>query len=133
MVETGCHLQREDVYAPASGWVYVAASLAPAAGPLTPFGALGIDLAQSAPIAIAAPQPSPSHDPHLLVQWPIPNSPTLVGFAMWLQAIAVPQSLPPRVTTPWPWSCSEPCSHPCSERRLRALVAAFDACCPRPG
>jgi hypothetical protein len=83
------------VFAPDSGWVYVAAALAPASG-MTAFGLVGLDLASSARIALVTPQPS--HDPFAVVQWPIPNSPTLVGFAMWLQAIAVPQSLPARVS-----------------------------------
>jgi hypothetical protein len=84
------------VFAPDTGWVYVAASLAPASGTPTIYGPLGLDLASSAGISVATPQPG--HDPHAVVQWPIPNAPGLVGFAMWLQAIAVPQSLPARVS-----------------------------------
>ena len=84
------------VFAPDTGWVYVAAALGPSSGTPTPFGLVGIDLATSARIALLTPQSS--HDPYVTVQWPIPNTASLVGFAMWLQAIAVPQSLPARVT-----------------------------------
>lgn len=86
-----------EVFAPDTGWVYLGASLAPANFP-TPFGLLGLDLAMSAPIAVTTPQPNPIHDPHITVQWPIPNSPALVGLAIWLQAIAAPQGLPPRLS-----------------------------------
>lgn len=86
------------VFAPDTGWVYVAAALGPAngGGTPTPYGLVGLDLATSARIALLTPQPS--HDPYVTVQWPIPSSSALIGFAMWLQAIAVPQSLPARVS-----------------------------------
>ena len=76
--------------------MYVAASTGPANGIPTPFGPLGLDLATSAGIALTVPQPS--HDPFASVQWPIPNSAALVGFAMWVQAIAVPPNLPARLS-----------------------------------
>jgi hypothetical protein len=84
------------VFAPDTGWVYVAASLAPASGFPTIYGPVGLDLTSAAGIALGTPQAG--HDPHAVVQWPIPNAPGLVGFAMWLQAIAVPQTLPARLT-----------------------------------
>jgi hypothetical protein len=84
-----------EVYAPDTGPVYVAAALAPANVP-TIFGTVGLDLTTAAGIAFAT--PTPSHDPLILVQWPIPNTPSLVGFAMWLQAIAAPQNLNPWVS-----------------------------------
>lgn len=84
-----------DVFAPDTAWVYVAASLAPGSV-TTPFGSLGLDLGTTAGIALTVPQPG--HDPVASVQWPIPNAPALVGFAMWIQAIAVPPNLPARLT-----------------------------------
>jgi hypothetical protein len=83
------------LFAPDAGWVYVAASLGPG-NVATPFGLVGIDLASSAAIEVGT--PAASHDPFLAVQWPIPNTPSLIGFAMWLQGIAVPPSLAPRVS-----------------------------------
>ena len=86
-----------DVFAPEGAWVYVAASLAPASGsPMTPFGPLGLDLATTADLGTTFPQPS--HDPVASVTYPIPNTATLIGFPLWVQAIAVPPGLSARLT-----------------------------------
>jgi hypothetical protein len=84
-----------DIFANETAWVYLAASLGPGNAP-TPYGSVGLDLATTAGIALTV--PTPGHDPVATVQWPIPNSPALVGFAMWVQAIAVPPGLPARLT-----------------------------------
>ena len=63
---------------------------------MTQFGPLGLDLATTAGLGLTVPQPS--HDPVASVQCQIPNSPGLIGFAMWIQAIAVLPSLPARLT-----------------------------------
>lgn len=83
------------VFAPDTAWVYVAASSAPASV-ATPFGTLGLDLATTTEIALTVPQPS--HDPVATVQWPIPNAPSLIGLALWVQAIAVPPNLSARLS-----------------------------------
>jgi hypothetical protein len=87
-----------EIYAPQTGFVYVAAALAPGSGLSTPFGPLGVDVATFVSLGVTSAQPSLIHDPHVIVPWPIPNSPALVGFAMWLQALSAPQSLPARLT-----------------------------------
>lgn len=84
-----------DVFAPETAWVYVAAALAPGSV-ATPFGPLGLDLTVTAGIALTVPQPS--HDAFATVPWRIPNSPTLIGLPLWVQAIAVPPTLPARLT-----------------------------------
>lgn len=86
------------VYAPVSSWVFVAAALAPASGsPMTPFGPLGLDLAGMAGILTLS-VPLPSHDPSASVLWPIPQSSALQGLGVWIQALAAPPGLPPRLT-----------------------------------
>jgi hypothetical protein len=42
--------------------------------------------------------PAGSHDPRATIPWPIPNAPALIGLALWLQNLAVPATLPPRLT-----------------------------------
>jgi hypothetical protein len=85
-----------NVFAPDTAWVYVVASLGPGGNIPTPFGPLGVDLVTAAGIGLTVPQPS--HDPVANVQWPIPNVPAAVGLGLWVQALAVPATLPPRVT-----------------------------------
>ena len=85
-----------DVFAPENAPVFVAASLTPGSGTPTPFGALGIDLATAAFVALVVAQPS--HDPVANVPWPIRNAPALVGLAVWVQALAVPTALSARLT-----------------------------------
>lgn len=85
-----------DVLAPENSPVFVAASLAAGPGTATPFGVLGLDLLTSASLAVVVPQPS--HDPLASVPWPVPNAPVLIGLQLWVQAFAVPQALPPRLS-----------------------------------
>ncbi len=89
-----------DVFAPDSTPVFLAASLTPGNGAPTPFGALGVDLVTAASVAFTVAQPG--HDPVASVPWPIPNSPALVGLSVWLQALAVPNGLPARLTNTLP-------------------------------
>jgi hypothetical protein len=87
-----------EVFAPVNGLVHVAAALAPASSFPTPFGPLGLDLASAVSLGTVFPQLSPNHDPRAFMAWPIPNSSSLVGFAMWLQAISLPQTLAGRLS-----------------------------------
>ena len=85
-----------DVLAPDNAPIFVAASLQAGPGTPTPFGPLGLDLATSASLALTTAQPG--HDPIATVAWPVPNAPVLVGLQLWVQAFAIPPSLPPRLS-----------------------------------
>jgi hypothetical protein len=84
------------VHAPENSPVFVAASLQAGPGTMTPFGSLGLDLGTTANVALVV---TPSdHDPMATAPWPVPNVPALIGLGLWVQAIAVPPTLPPRLT-----------------------------------
>ncbi|MCA8973380.1 MAG: hypothetical protein KDC98_01595 [Planctomycetes bacterium] len=85
-----------DVLAPENAPIYVAASLLPGPGTPTPFGSLGLDLPTAANLAVTSAQPS--HDPIATVPWPVPNAPFLIGLQLWVQALAIPPTLPPRLS-----------------------------------
>ncbi|MBK8098785.1 MAG: hypothetical protein IPK26_16860 [Planctomycetes bacterium] len=85
-----------DVFAPENAPILIAASLAPGSGTPTPFGPLGLDLATATTITSASAQTS--HDPVASVPWSIPNASVLVGLQLWIQALAIPTGLPPRLT-----------------------------------
>jgi len=82
--------------APENSPVFVSAALQPAPGTPTPFGPLGIHLPLSFTLAMLVTQPG--HDPIASLPLPIPNSQGLRGQSLWLQALAVPPNLPPRLT-----------------------------------
>jgi hypothetical protein len=86
-----------DVFAPEAAPVFVAASPTPGNGTQTPFGPLGIDLPSATILAYAA-LASPSHDPFVSVSTSIPNSQTLVGLAVWIQALVMPPALAGRLS-----------------------------------
>lgn len=89
-----------DIHAPANTFVILAASLLPGPNTTTPFGTVGIDLPNAVTVAAAMSSASPagSHDPQATIPWPIPNAASLLGLSLWLQAIAVPTALSPRLT-----------------------------------
>lgn len=85
-----------DVFAPASTFVFLAASTQGGASLPTPFGTLEIDLSTAAIIGVA---PSGTgHDPNATIPWVIPHLPQLIGLQLWLQGLAWPAALPPRLT-----------------------------------
>jgi hypothetical protein len=86
-----------DVFAPSFSPVFVAASPTPDNGTPTPFGPLGIDLPSATILAYAA-LASGVDDPVLSVSTPVPNSQTLVGLAVWIQALVMPPTLPGRLS-----------------------------------
>lgn len=85
-----------EVFAPANAFVFVAAATQPAVGTPTPFGTLDIDLASGAIVGAAA--AAPGHDSRATIPWTIPNLPQLVGLPLFVQGLALPPSLPPRLT-----------------------------------
>ena len=86
-----------DVFAPANTLVILAVSLQAGASTPTPFGTLVLDLPNAATVASVV-SPAGSHDPQATIQWPIPNNPNLLGLSFYLQGIAVPAALSPRLT-----------------------------------
>lgn len=86
-----------DDFAPGNTLVILAASTQPGTGTPTPFGTLAIDVASAVTVATIQ-SPTGSHDPQATIPWPIPNDPTLLGLSVWLQALAVPAMLSPRLT-----------------------------------
>jgi hypothetical protein len=82
--------------APENTPVFVCAALQPAPGTPTPFGPLGIHLPLAFTLAMLVTQTG--HDPIASLPLPIPNNQGLRGQALWLQALAVPPNLPPRLT-----------------------------------
>jgi hypothetical protein len=85
-----------DALAPENAPIFVSAALQPAAGPLTPFGQLGIDLPLAFGIALLV--AAPDHDPIAGLPLAIPAAPGLIGQQLWFQALVAPQNLPPRLT-----------------------------------
>jgi hypothetical protein len=85
-----------DALAPENAPIFVSAALQPAAGPLTPFGQLGIDLPLAFGIALLV--AAPDHDPIAGLPLAIPAAPGLIGQQLWFQALVVPPNLPPRLT-----------------------------------
>jgi hypothetical protein len=85
-----------DALAPENAPIFVSAALQPAAGPLTPFGQLGIDLPLAFGIALLV--AAPDHDPIAGLPLAIPAAPGLIGQQLWFQALVAPPNLPPRLT-----------------------------------
>jgi hypothetical protein len=85
-----------DVFAPANTVAFVAAATQPAVSAQTPFGILEIDLASGAIVGIAT--SVPGHDSRATIPWAIPNQPQLIGVPLWVQGLAWPASLPPRLS-----------------------------------
>lgn len=86
-----------EVLAPDNTLVFLAASLQPGSGAPTPFGSLQVDLPNAVTVATAVDPPG-SHDPQATLSVPIPNAPHLLGTQVWVQALAAPPSLAPRLT-----------------------------------
>jgi len=84
------------ILAPDGSPLFLAVALQPGPGTPTPFGLLGIDPMTAATLTVA--MSLPSHDPIANVSIGVPNAPTLIGLALWLQGFAVAPSLPPRLT-----------------------------------
>jgi hypothetical protein len=85
-----------DVFAPTNAIVFLAAATQRGLGLPTAFGTLDIDLASG---AIVGPAPSSTgHDPSATFAWAIPNLPQLIGAQVWLQGLAWPATLAPRLT-----------------------------------
>jgi hypothetical protein len=85
-----------DVLAPENAPIFLGVSLQPAPSTPTPFGPLGIDLTLAAILAPTVAQPG--HDPIASVPLAVPLAPTLVGLNLWVQGLAIPPSLPARLT-----------------------------------
>jgi hypothetical protein len=85
-----------DVFAPDNAFVFLAASTQPVVGTPTPFGTLEIDLLSGGIVGTAA--TATGHDPRATIPWAIPSVPQLVGLQLWLQGLAWPPVLSPRLT-----------------------------------
>lgn len=85
------------VFAPTNTPVFLAASLLPGAGNLTPFGPLHVDLTTAVSIGAGA-TPGTGHDPFANLTTPIPANTSLLGLQIWLQALAAPASLAARLS-----------------------------------
>jgi hypothetical protein len=86
-----------EVYAPANSDVFLAAATLPGFGSPTPFGPLQIDLSRSTSLGSSV-VPVGSHDPAATFYCSIPNAGALLGLQLWLQGLAAPPALPPRLT-----------------------------------
>jgi hypothetical protein len=84
------------VHAPPSDAALIVVAFAPLVA-TTPYGMLGIDLAQSVPLAIVA-LPNQAVDPSASASLAIPANPLLTGLPLWLQAVDFLASGSPRLS-----------------------------------
>jgi hypothetical protein len=85
-----------EVFARPSTVVFLAASTGSIPSTATPFGSLELDLASGDVVAMAT--SSTGIDPAAAFAWSVPNAPQLIGLPLWLQGLAWPAALPPRLT-----------------------------------
>jgi len=85
-----------DVFAPANTIVFLAGSTQRGASTPTPFGTLELDL--SATVILGTTAAVAGHDPRATIGWAVPNMPQIIGLGVWLQGLAAPPSLAPRLT-----------------------------------